>query len=136
MNRAHYISRVIPCLMMISHSHNRHGSSSGSSSLLHSSNKSLYNESNFEDNDAGLSKLAFVLNFNINITCKEVRGLKSIPTNRIAYCTMEVEGGEKYRTEHAETGKPVWESLAEFPTNQFLPLLKLNFLWKILVYLV
>ncbi|CAF0903505.1 unnamed protein product [Rotaria sordida] len=109
-----------------SNSHNRHGSSSGSSSLLYSSNKSLYNESNFEDNDAGLSKLAFVLNFNVNITCKEVRGLKSIPTNRIVYCTMEVEGGEKYRTEHAEAGKPVWESLAEFPTNQILPIVKVK----------
>ncbi|CAF3104157.1 unnamed protein product, partial [Rotaria sp. Silwood2] len=70
-------------------SHNRHGSSSNNSSNLYSSNKSLYNESNFEDNDSGLSKLAFILNFNVNITCKEVRGLKSIPTNRIVYCTME-----------------------------------------------
>ncbi|CAF1570491.1 unnamed protein product [Rotaria sp. Silwood1] len=109
-----------------SSSHNRHGSSSNNSSSLYSSNKSLYNESNFEDNDSGLSKLAFVLNFNVNITCKEVRGLKTIPTNRIVYCTMEVEGGEKYRTEHAEAGKPVWESLAEFPTNQILPLIKVK----------
>ncbi|CAF5062029.1 unnamed protein product, partial [Rotaria sp. Silwood1] len=92
----------------------------------YSSNKSLYNESNFEENDAGLSELAFVLNFNVNITCKEVRGLKSIPTNRIVYCTMEVEGGEKYRTEHAEAGKSVWESLAEFPTNQILPIIKVK----------
>ncbi|CAF3415367.1 unnamed protein product, partial [Rotaria sp. Silwood2] len=106
--------------------HNRHGSSLGSSSLLYSSNKSLYNESNFEENDAGLSKLPFVLNFNVNITCKEVRGLKSIPTNRIVYCTMEVEGGEKYRTEHAEAGKPVWESLAEFSTNQILPIINVK----------
>jgi hypothetical protein len=106
-------------------SHSRHTSSSGSSGL-HSSNKSLHNDGNFEDNEAGLSKLAFVLNFNVNITCKEVRGLKSIPTNRIVYCTMEVEGGEKYRTEHAEAGKPVWESLAEFPTNQILPIIKVK----------
>ncbi|CAF4590428.1 unnamed protein product, partial [Rotaria sp. Silwood2] len=106
--------------------HNRHGSSLGSSSLLYSSNESLYNESNFEENDAGLSKLPFVLNFNVNITCKEVRGLKSIPTNRIVYCTMEVEGGEKYRTEHAEAGKPVWESLAEFSTNQILPIINVK----------
>ncbi|CAF5160950.1 unnamed protein product, partial [Rotaria sp. Silwood1] len=77
-------------------------------------------------NDAVLSKLAFVLNSNVNITCKEVRGLKSIPTNRIVYCTMEVEGGEKYRTEHAEAGKSVWESLAEFPTNQILPIIKVK----------
>ncbi|CAF3923276.1 unnamed protein product [Adineta steineri] len=105
-------------------SHSRHGSSS--SSGMHSSTKSLHNDGNSEENEAGLSKLAFVLNFNVNITCKEVRGLKSIPTNRIVYCTMEVEGGEKYRTEHAEAGKPVWESLAEFPTNQILPIIKVK----------
>jgi hypothetical protein len=110
-----------------SHSRNPSGSSS-SSTGLHSSNKHLHNEGNnhSEDNEPGLSKLAFVLNFNVNITCKEVRGLKSIPTNRIVYCTMEVEGGEKYRTEHAEAGKPVWESLAEFPTNQILPIIKVK----------
>jgi hypothetical protein len=39
---------------------------------------------------------------------------------------MEVDGGEKYRTEHAEAGKPVWESLAEFPTNQILPIIKVK----------
>ncbi|CAF1039924.1 unnamed protein product [Rotaria sordida] len=39
---------------------------------------------------------------------------------------MEVEGGEKYRTEHAEAGKPVWESLAEFSTNQILPIIKIQ----------
>ncbi|CAF0748850.1 unnamed protein product [Adineta ricciae] len=79
-----------------------------------------------DDNEPGLSKLAFVLNFNVNITVKEVRGLKSVPSNRIVYCTMEVDGGEKYRTEHAEAGKPVWESLAEFPTNLILPIVKVK----------
>src|SRR3984957_18726407 len=110
--------------------HSRHasGSGGGSSSGLHSSNRSLLNDggSHSEDNDLGLSKLAFVLNFNVQITVKEVRGLKSIPPNRIVYCTMEVEGGEKYRTEHAEACKPVWESLAEFPTNQILPIVKVK----------
>ncbi|CAF2073921.1 unnamed protein product [Rotaria magnacalcarata] len=106
--------------------HNRLTNTGGDSSGLYSSNKSLYNDTNLEDTEPGLSKLAFVLNFNVNITCKEVRGLKSIPTNRIVYCTMEVESGEKYRTEHAEAGKPVWESLAEFPTNQILPIIKVK----------
>ena len=109
-------------------SHVRHASSGSSSSTGHySSNKSLHSDgNNLEDNEPGLSKLAFVLNFNVNITCKEVRGLKAIPTNRIVYCTMEVEGKEKYRTEHAEAGKPLWESLAEFPTNQILPIIKVK----------
>lgn len=110
--------------------HNRHtsGGSANSSNSLNAANKSSHNDGNnhIDDNEAGLSKLAFVLNFNVNITVKEVRGLKSIPTNRIVYCTMEVEGGEKYRTEHAEAGKPVWESLAEFPTNQILPIIKVK----------
>ena len=110
-------------------SHTRHPSGSRSSSSdRHSStcSSSLDGTTHIEESEAGLSKLAFVLNFNVNITCKEVRGLKSIPTNRIVYCTMEVEGGEKYRTEHAEAGKPVWESLAEFPTNQILPIIKVK----------
>ncbi|CAM2719491.1 unnamed protein product [Rotaria socialis] len=109
--------------------HSRHTSAGGSSlSGANSSNKSMHNDGNnhLDDNEPGLSKLAFVLNFNVNITVKEVRGLKSIPTNRIVYCTMEVEGGEKYRTEHAEAGKPVWESLAEFPTNQILPIIRVK----------
>jgi len=101
---------------------------SGSSSGFNSSIRSGQNDgtNHYDDNEPGLSKLAFVLNFNVNITVKEVRGLKSVPTNRIVYCTMEVEGGEKYRTEHAEAGKPVWESLAEFPTNQILPIIKVK----------
>ncbi|CAF2474724.1 unnamed protein product [Rotaria sp. Silwood2] len=109
--------------------HSRHtNTGSGSSSGANSSNRSTHNDgsTHLEDSEPGLSKLAFVLNFNVNITVKEVRGLKSIPTNRIVYCTMEVEGGEKYRTEHAEAGKPVWESLAEFPTNQILPIIKVK----------
>ena len=108
-------------------SHSRHGTG-GVSSGFNSSIRSNQDDgtNHLDDNEPGLTKLALVLNFNVNITVKEVRGLKSIPTNRIVYCTMEVEGGEKYRTEHAEAGKPVWESLAEFPTNQILPIIKVK----------
>lgn len=97
---------------------------SGSKSATRPANDDGSNH--LDDNEPGLSKLAFVLNFNVNITVKEVRGLKSVPSNRIVYCTMEVDGGEKYRTEHAEAGKPVWESLAEFPTNLILPIVKVK----------
>jgi len=109
--------------------HGRHASGGGgASSGFNTSIRSNQDDgtNHLDDNEPGLTKLAFVLNFNVNITVKEVRGLKSVPTNRIVYCTMEVEGGEKYRTEHAEAGKPVWESLAEFPTNQILPIIKVK----------
>ena len=109
--------------------HGRHvGGGSGASSGFNTSIRSNQDDgtNHLDDNEPGLTKLAFMLNFNVNVTVKEVRGLKSIPTNRIVYCTMEVEGGEKYRTEHAEAGKPVWESLAEFPTNQILPIIKVK----------
>jgi len=36
----------------------------------------------------------------------EVRGLKSIPSNKIVYCTMEVDGCDKLQTDQAEASKP------------------------------
>jgi len=43
----------------------------------------------------------------------EVKDLSSLSSNKIVYCTMEVDGGDKLQTDQAEASKP-WSAVCSF----------------------